>query len=107
LQERHAGGVRLQASRRPFEDTPAIDSFTRMKLQDHVSALWKKSRFTLILVTHDLEEAVAMADRIVVMRGQNGRIMTEIPVPLARPRKRSSAPFQALKEEVSLALKLP
>jgi sulfonate transport system ATP-binding protein len=88
------------------EPFSALDNFTRMKLQDHLGALWEKSRFTLILVTHDLDEAVALSDRIIVLRGQPGRVYLEVAVNLPRPRKRTTAAFQAVKEEVNAALDL-
>jgi sulfonate transport system ATP-binding protein len=88
------------------EPLSALDSFTRTKLQDHICALWERSRFTLILVTHDVEEAVALSDRIIVMRGHPGRIHREIAVDLPRPRKRTAVRFQAIKEEVTSALDL-
>ncbi len=88
------------------EPFSALDSFTRMKLQDHLGLLWEKSRFTLILVTHDIDEAVTLSDRIVVMRGQPGRIYREIEVDLPRPRRRTAPEFQAVKEEAALALDL-
>jgi sulfonate transport system ATP-binding protein len=84
----------------------ALDNFTRLKLQDHLSAVWAKSRFTLILVTHDIEEAVALSDRIIVMRGPPGRVYQEVAVDISRPRKRTALAFQALKEEVISALDL-
>ena len=88
------------------EPFSALDSFTRMKLQDHLGTLWEKSRFTLILVTHDIDEAITLSDRIIVMRGQPGRIYMELPVDLARPRRRTAPQFQAMKEEVMRALDL-
>jgi sulfonate transport system ATP-binding protein len=88
------------------EPFSALDNFTRMKLQDHLGALWEKSRFTLILVTHDLDEAVTRSDRIIVLRGQPGRVYLEVAVNLPRPRKRTTAAFQAIKEEVNAALDL-
>ena len=75
-----------------------------MKLQDHLGALWERSRFTLILVTHDVDEAITLSDRIVVMRGQPGRIYREIAVSLPRPRGRTAPEFQKMKDEVTLAL---
>jgi sulfonate transport system ATP-binding protein len=86
------------------EPFSALDSFTRMKLQDHLGALWERSRFTLILVTHDVDEAITLSDRIVVMRGQPGRIYREIAVNLPRPRGRTAPEFQKMKDEVTLAL---
>jgi sulfonate transport system ATP-binding protein len=88
------------------EPFSALDNFTRLKLQGHLSALWEKSRFTLVLVTHDIDEAVALSDRIIVMRGQPGRVYQEVKVKLPRPRKRTSSEFQAIKEEVTIALDL-
>jgi ABC-type nitrate/sulfonate/bicarbonate transport system ATPase subunit len=84
----------------------ALDNFTRLKLQHHLGALWEKSRFTLILVTHDIDEAVALSDRIIVMRGQPGRVFQEVAVDLPRPRRRTTPEFQAIKEEVTVALDL-
>jgi sulfonate transport system ATP-binding protein len=86
------------------EPFSALDNFTRMKLQDHLGALWEKSRFTLILVTHDLDEAVTRSDRIIVLRGQPGRVYLEVAVNLPRPRKRTTAAFQTIKEEINAAL---
>jgi sulfonate transport system ATP-binding protein len=88
------------------EPFSALDSFTRVKLQDHLSTLWKKSRFTLILVTHDIDEAIILSDRIIVMRGQPGRIYRELSIDLKRPRRRTAPEFQAIKEEVIRALDL-
>jgi sulfonate transport system ATP-binding protein len=84
----------------------ALDNFTRLKLQHHLGALWEKSRFTLILVTHDIDEAVALSDRIIVMRGQPGRVFQEVAADLPRPRRRTTPEFQAIKEEVTVALDL-
>jgi len=88
------------------EPFSALDSFTRLSLQDHLYGLWEKSRFTLILVTHDIDEAVTLADRILVMRGHPGRVHRELPVGLSRPRKRTASQFQAIKEVVAAALDL-
>jgi sulfonate transport system ATP-binding protein len=88
------------------EPFSALDSFTRVKLQDHLSTLWKKSRFTLILVTHDIDEAIILSDRIIVMRGQPGRIYRELSIDLKRPRRRTAPEFQTIKEEVIRALDL-
>jgi sulfonate transport system ATP-binding protein len=86
------------------EPFSALDNFTRLKLQDHLVVLWQKSHFTLILVTHDIDEAVALCDRIIVMRGQPGSVYLEVSVDLPRPRKRTTPEFQAIKEKVTLAL---
>jgi sulfonate transport system ATP-binding protein len=88
------------------EPFSALDTFTRVKLQDHLGALWEKSRFTMILVTHDIDEALTLSDRILVMLGQPGRIYRELAVDLPRPRRRTAPEFQTMKEEVTQALDL-
>jgi sulfonate transport system ATP-binding protein len=86
------------------EPFSALDAFTRVDLQDHLLGLWADARPTLILVTHDVEEAIVLADRIVVMRPRPGRIADEIAVELPRPRDRQSAAFDAAKRRVLAAL---
>jgi sulfonate transport system ATP-binding protein len=88
------------------EPFSALDSFTRLKLQNHLSALWQAAAFTLILVTHDVEEAVVLSDRVIVMHGQPGRIHREVAIDLPRPRVRSATEVQTLKEEIIQALDL-
>ncbi len=68
------------------EPFSALDAFTRADLQEHLLALWEGSRPTLLLVTHDIDEALALADRIVVMRSHPGRIGAILTVPTERPR---------------------
>jgi ABC-type nitrate/sulfonate/bicarbonate transport system ATPase subunit len=78
----------------------ALDAFTRAFLQEELQRIWEKEGITMILVTHDVEEAVYLGDRVVVMQPRPGRIKRIIDVPLARERNRSSAEFAAIKEEV-------
>jgi len=78
----------------------ALDALTRLKLQQELQRLWEHEGLTTILVTHDVEEAVFLGDRIVVMESHPGRIKRIVPVPLARPRDRSSALFQRIKADV-------
>lgn len=63
-----------------------LDAQTRMVLQDELLKIWEQQRQTIIFVTHDLVEAVALADRVVVMTHRPGRIKDIIQVPMARPR---------------------
>jgi sulfonate transport system ATP-binding protein len=88
------------------EPFSGLDSFTRLKLQNHLSALWQAAAFTLILVTHDVEEAVVLSDRVIVMHGQPGRIHRAVAIDLPRPRVRIATEVQALKEEIVKALDL-
>ncbi|HEX7927574.1 MAG TPA: ABC transporter ATP-binding protein [bacterium] len=82
------------------EPFSALDAFTRLDLQDHVLQLWEYDHPTLLLVTHDIEEALALSDRVVVMRGHPGRIHGTYTVDLPRPRARSSARFQTWKDDI-------
>jgi sulfonate transport system ATP-binding protein len=86
------------------EPFSALDAFTRLDLQDHLLDLWAETRPTLVLVTHDIDEALLMADRIVVMRPDPGRIASVIGVPLPRPRDRLSTFFETEKRRVLRAL---
>jgi sulfonate transport system ATP-binding protein len=86
------------------EPFSALDAFTRVDLQDHLLDLWADLRPTLILVTHDVDEAVVLADRIMVMRPRPGRIFDEIAAELPRPRDRQSAAFDFVKRRVLAAL---
>jgi sulfonate transport system ATP-binding protein len=86
------------------EPFSALDAFTRADLQDHLLDLWADGRPTLIVVTHDVEEAVVLADRIVVMGPHPGRVIAEIAAGLPRPRDRQSAAFDEVKRRVLAAL---
>ena len=82
------------------EPFSALDALTRQALQDEVLALWGQDRPTMVLVTHDLDEALALADRVVVLGGRPGRVRRELAVGLPRPRRRTAPEFQRLKEEL-------
>ena len=86
------------------EPFSALDALTRATLQDHLLALWEASQPTLLLVTHDVEEAAALADRAVVMQPRPGRVFADIPVPLPRPRDRLSPGFVEAKRAILSAL---
>lgn len=75
------------------EPLGALDAFTRMRMQDEVLRLWQARRTTVVLVTHDIDEAIYMSDSIVIMSPRPGRIEKVITVDLERPRDRSSADF--------------
>jgi sulfonate transport system ATP-binding protein len=86
------------------EPFSALDAFTRTDLQDHLLDLWADAKPTLILVTHDVDEAIVLADRIMVMCPRPGRVFDEIEVDLPRPRDRQSAAFDFVKRRVLAAL---
>lgn len=85
----------------------ALDAFTRRTAQDLVTTLWQEHQVGVLLVTHDIEEAVLLADRIVVLG--HGAIQADIPVDLERPRDVTSAAFNDIKRAVlnSLAIESP
>src|SRR4051812_38577966 len=82
------------------EPLGALDAFTRMRMQDEVLRLWENRRTTMLLVTHDIDEAIYMSDRILIMTPRPGRIQQTIPITLNRPRQRNSADFLRLRGEI-------
>jgi sulfonate transport system ATP-binding protein len=86
------------------EPFSALDAFTRVDLQDHLLDLWADGKPTLIVVTHDVDEAIVLADRVVVMRPHPGRVEEEIAIDLPRPRDRQSAAYDFAKRRVLAAL---
>ena len=82
------------------EPLGALDAFTRMRMQDEVLRLWEARGTTMLLVTHDIDEAIYMSDRIVIMTQRPGRIERTIPVELERPRDRSSPEFLRLRGHI-------
>jgi ABC-type nitrate/sulfonate/bicarbonate transport system ATPase subunit len=82
------------------EPLGALDAFTRMRMQDEVLRLWEARGTTMLLVTHDIDEAIYMSDRIVLMTSRPGRIERTITVDLPRPRQRNSAEFLRLRGEI-------
>ncbi len=88
------------------EPFSALDAFTRIDLQDHLLHVWQRTdpRTTLIVVTHDVDEAIVLADRIVILRPHPGRVQAEIPVRLDRSRGRSAHAFEDLRRQVMAVL---
>jgi len=78
----------------------ALDAMTRAHLQQELLRIWQAEGITTILVTHDVEEAVFLGDKVVVMEPRPGRIRRIVPVPLAHPRQRATAAFGAIKDGV-------
>jgi NitT/TauT family transport system ATP-binding protein len=64
----------------------ALDSQTRLVMQEELLRIWKDHRKTVVYVTHDIEEAILLGDRVLVMSGRPGRIRQDIQIPLERPR---------------------
>jgi ABC-type nitrate/sulfonate/bicarbonate transport system ATPase subunit len=82
------------------EPLGALDALTRMYMHQELERIWKKEDITMIMITHDVDEAIVLSDKIVVMSSRPGTIKKIIPVPLARPRDRASYDFIKIKEEV-------
>ena len=80
------------------EPLGALDALTRIEMQQLIERLWRQHGFTVLLVTHDVNEAVAVADRVILI--EDGRIGLDLPVALPRPRQRASAALAALEAQV-------
>lgn len=80
------------------EPLGALDAMTRIRMQRELERIWQERGVTMIMVTHDIEEAVSLADTIIVMARDGAGIREIIPVSLPRPRDRSSGPFGAVRE---------
>jgi NitT/TauT family transport system ATP-binding protein len=68
------------------EPFSALDAQTRQLMQEELLAIWERTRKTILYVTHNIHEAVYMADRVIVLSRRPGRVLAEIPIELARPR---------------------
>ena len=84
----------------------ALDAFTRIVLQDAVQAIWLKQRVTAILVTHDIDEAVALGQRVVIMTPRPGRVQRILEIDLPYPRDRGDDRFAAYRRELLAAFNL-
>jgi ABC-type nitrate/sulfonate/bicarbonate transport system ATPase subunit len=82
------------------EPLGALDAFTRMRMQDEVLRLWEARGTTMLLVTHDIDEAIYMSDRILIMSARPGRVERSIEITLDRPRQRDSSEFLRLRSEI-------
>jgi ABC-type nitrate/sulfonate/bicarbonate transport system ATPase subunit len=82
------------------EPLGALDAFTRMRLQDEVLRLWEIRGTTMLLVTHDIDEAIYMSDRILIMTPHPGRIERVLEITMKRPRQRNSAEFLKLRGDI-------
>jgi sulfonate transport system ATP-binding protein len=80
------------------EPLGALDALTRLEMQALIERLQAEHGFTALLVTHDIEEAISLCDRVILLEA--GRIAIQVPVPLPRPRVRSTTAFVTMKEEL-------
>ena len=82
------------------EPFSALDAIRRAELQEHFLELWQTDRLSTLLVTHDVEEAIVLADRILVMQPHPGRFIEEVRVNLPLEQRREAAGFEALKQRL-------
>ncbi|MDR5740809.1 MULTISPECIES: ABC transporter ATP-binding protein [unclassified Caballeronia] len=78
----------------------ALDALTRARMQDELQRIWATERITMVLVTHDVEEAVLLSDRVVVMQARPGRIAEVVDVAVPRPRKRADAKLALVRDRI-------
>ena len=78
----------------------ALDALTRANLQQELQRIWQSEKITTILVTHDVEEAVLLGGRVVVMQPHPGRIKRIVPIHLERPRKREDYRLASIKNDI-------
>ena len=86
----------------------ALDALTRHEMQELLTEVWDRHRLTVLFVTHDVEEAVYLSDRVVIMGIGPGRITQQIPIPLARPRSQAlieTREFLELQKDVLRAIR--
>lgn len=91
-----------------YMDEPlgALDSLTRQQMRVEVASLWRRLRPTVLFVTHDIDEAVLLADRVVVLSQRPGRIVEIVPVTIPHPRRFGETDYVAIKRELYRALSL-
>jgi sulfonate transport system ATP-binding protein len=80
------------------EPFAALDALTRLRMHALVVQLWRRHRPAVVMVTHDVDEATVLADRVLVMAG--GRIASDVPIPLTHPRRRNDPLLEEIREEL-------
>ena len=88
------------------EPLGALDAFTRMNMQDEILNIWREQKQTIIMVTHDVEEAIYMGTRVLVMEPRPGRVRADIKIELDEPRERNSDEFLAYRNQILKMLDL-
>ncbi|SDO41387.1 ABC transporter ATP-binding protein [Alkalicoccus daliensis] len=82
------------------EPFSALDAFTKLQLQDMVLELWESYKPTMVIVTHDIDEALYLCDRIVILKGQPGELHDNLEITQPKPRKKSDTKLAELKEYI-------
>ncbi|MFG1433153.1 ABC transporter ATP-binding protein [Xanthobacter sp. V2C-8] len=86
------------------EPLGALDALTRVHLQEELQRIWEQEGTTMILVTHDVDEAIFLSDRVLVMAAKPGRVVEDLAIDLPRPRDRADVAFVALKRRILEAM---
>jgi sulfonate transport system ATP-binding protein len=82
------------------EPFASLDALTRMRMQQEILRIWRAERPTVVLVTHDIEEAVYLADRVIIVSPQPGTVRKILQVPLSRPRDRTDREFVRMRKSI-------
>ena len=82
------------------EPLGALDAFTRMNMQDEILSMWRARKQLAVMVTHDVDEAIYMSSRVIVMEAAPGRVKADIPIELEYPRNRSSSAFVEYRNQI-------
>jgi len=82
------------------EPLGALDAFTRMSMQDEILRIWGERKTTMIMVTHDVDEAIYLSDKIVIMTPRPGKIQEVINVGMSRPRNRNYPDFFRIRSKI-------
>ena len=86
------------------EPFAALDALTRERLTHELAALWQPLRPTVLWVTHNIHEALRLADRVLIFSDTPGRLIADLPVPMPRPRREADPAFQSLLEAIHQTL---
>ncbi|MEC2056435.1 ABC transporter ATP-binding protein [Peribacillus psychrosaccharolyticus] len=88
------------------EPFSAVDAFTKMQLQELLLSIWKKKNTTMLLVTHDIDEALYLCDRILILKGQPGVLAEVLTIKQSKPRDRTDPDLASIKAEILHVLDL-
>lgn len=88
------------------EPFSAVDAFTKMQLQELLLSIWKKKNTTMLLVTHDIDEALYLCDRILILKGQPGVLAEVLTIKKSKPRDRTDTDLASIKAEILHVLDL-
>lgn len=92
-----------------YMDEPfgALDSLTRLKIRAELIRIWERERRTILFVTHDIDEAIQLATKVIIVTPRPARVQTEIEVSLPRPRDLESGAYLTIKEQICQEMGVP